>query len=107
MQRGAHPIEDVQPSGARLFHCLAHDVSGDAAHLDVHLQRGDSVARAGDLEVHVAVVVLCASDVAQYGVPSGRLVENQSHRDARDRRLERHACVHQRQRGTTDRGHRR
>ena len=34
------------------------------ADLDVHLQRGDAVGRAGDLEVHVAVVVFGARDVA-------------------------------------------
>ena len=105
LQRGAHALEDVQSPGACLFHRLPHDVSGDAAHLDVHLQRGDSIAGSGDLEVHVAVVVLCARDVAQHGVPSGRWVENQPHRDARDRRLERHPCVHQRQRSAAHRGH--
>ena len=107
LQRGAHAVEDVQPSGARLFHRLPHDVGGDAAHLDVHLQRGDPGAGPGDLEVHVAVVVLGAGDVAQYRVASGRLVENQPHRHAGDRRLERHSRVHQRQRRAAHGGHRR
>ena len=34
-------------------------------HLDVHLQRGDAVLGAGDLEIHVAQMVLVAQDVGQ------------------------------------------
>ena len=63
------------------------------------------VLRAGDLEVHVAEVVLDAGDVGEDGVVVALL--DQAHRDARDRRLDRHARVHQRQRGAADRGHRR
>ena len=63
-QRLLHLVEDEQPAGARLLERLAHDVHGDAGHLDVHLQRGDAVGRSGDLEVHVAVVILGAGDVA-------------------------------------------
>ena len=71
---------------------------GDAADLDVHLQRGDAVGGAGDLEVHVAVVVLGAGDVGEHGVLAGLLVHHQAHRDAGHRRLERHAGIHHRQR---------
>ena len=39
------------------------------------------VARAGDLEVHVAVVVLLAGDVGQHG--EAVAVGDQAHRDAR------------------------
>ena len=65
------------------------------------------VGRAGDLEVHVAVVVLGAGDVGEDGVLAGLLVHDQAHRDAGDRRLERHARVHHRQRAAADRRHRR
>jgi hypothetical protein len=59
---------------------------------------------AGHLEVHVAEVILVAEDVGQHGEVVAFL--DQAHRDAGDRRLDRHAGVHQRQRGTADRGHR-
>ena len=64
-ERFAHLVEDVQPAAARLVERLAHHLGGDAADLDVHLQRGDAVGRAGDLEVHVAVVILGAGDVGR------------------------------------------
>ena len=38
----------------------------DALDLDVHLQRGDAVAGAGDLEIHVAEVILVAEDVGEH-----------------------------------------
>ena len=38
---------------------------GDAGDLDVHLERGDALAGAGDLEVHVALVVFHAGDVGE------------------------------------------
>ncbi len=43
-------------------------VGADVRDLDVHLQRGDALARAGNLEVHVAVVVFGTGDVGQDGV---------------------------------------
>ena len=63
------------------------------------------VGGAGDLEVHVAEVVLVAEDVGQDADLVALL--DQAHRDAGDRRLDRHAGVHQRQRAAADRGHRR
>src|SRR4051794_19802331 len=55
--RRAHLPEDVQPRLARLRQRVAQDVERHARDLDVHLQRGDPVLGAGDLEVHVAEVV--------------------------------------------------
>ena len=51
---------------------------------------------AGDLEVHVAEVILVAEDVGEHG--EALLLLDQAHGDAGDRRLHRHAGVHQRQR---------
>src|SRR6185436_15076910 len=51
-----HLAEDVQPSVTGLLERHLHDLARDAGDLDVHLQGGDAVAGAGDLEVHVAVV---------------------------------------------------
>ena len=45
---------------------LAHHVARDAADLVVHLDRGDAVGGAGDLEVHVAEMVLVAQDVGEH-----------------------------------------
>ena len=47
-------LEDVQPAVARLRDGGLHDLDRDALDLDVHLQGGDALFRAGDLEVHVA-----------------------------------------------------
>ena len=44
------------------------------------------VGRAGDLEVHVAVVVFRAGDVGEDRVLAGLLVHHEAHGDARDRR---------------------
>ena len=55
----------------------------DVRDLDVHLQGGDAVRGAGDLEVHVAVVIFGARDVGQNGVIVAFL--HQAHRDARHR----------------------
>ena len=63
---------------------VAQDVERDARDLDVHLEGGDAVARAGDLEVHVAEVVLDAGDVGEDDVVVALL--DQAHRDAGHRR---------------------
>ena len=60
---------------------------------------------AGDLEVHVAEVVLVAEDVGQHREAVAFL--DQAHRDAGDVRLDRHAGVHQREAAAAHRGHRR
>ncbi len=85
-------------AGACLFERLGHHLGRDARHLDVHLQRGDALRGAGDLEVHVAVVILGAGDVGEDGVLAGLLVHDQAHRNAGDRRLDRHAGIHHRHR---------
>ena len=61
-----------------------HDLGRDAGDLDVHLQRGDAVLGAGDLEVHVAQMVLVAQDVGEDGEAVALL--DQAHGDAGDRR---------------------
>ena len=71
------------PAGPRLLERVRQDLAVDAADLDVHLQRGDARARARDLEVHVAVVVLDAGDVGQDRVLVAFL--DQAHGHARPR----------------------
>ena len=47
---------------------LLHDLGRNALDLDVHLQGGDALSRAGDLEVHVAQVIFHALDVGEDGM---------------------------------------
>ncbi len=78
--------------------------SRDARDLDVHLQRSDALLGARHLEIHVAEMVFVAQDVGQNFVAV--IFEDQTHRNAGDRRRNRHARIHQRQRRAADRGHR-
>ena len=55
-------------------------VGGDVRHLDIHLQSRDAFACAGDLEIHVAVMILGAGDIGQDGVVVALL--HQAHGDA-------------------------
>ena len=98
-----HDREDVEPALPRLLEGGPHDVGRDALDLDVHLERGDAVFGPGDLEVHVAQVVLQADDVAQDRVPVS--FHDKPHGDARHGRLEGNARVEQRERRGADRGH--
>src|SRR5258708_3453988 len=100
-----HLAEDEQACLAGLGERLTHDLERDALHLDVHLERRDALVGTADLEVHVAVVVLEALDVGEHGVAA--LLEDQTHRDAADHRLDRHAAVHERERRAAGGGHRR
>ncbi len=100
-----HARKDVQARLLGLGQRDLHDLLGDALDLDVHLQRGHAGGRAGDLEVHVAEVVLVAEDVGQHR--EAVAVLDQAHRDAGHMRLHRHAGVHQREAAAADRGHRR
>ena len=67
-----------------------HDLQRDALDLDVHLQRGDAIRRARDLEVHVAQRVFHALNVGEDGVVAGgfAVAGDQAHRHARDRGAE-------------------
>src|SRR6476469_5220904 len=99
-----HLAQDVQAGLAGLRQRVTEDVEGDARDLDVHLQGGDALVGAGDLEVHVAEVILDAGDVGEDDVVVALLDE--AHGDARDRLADRHAGIHQRQRRSADRRHR-
>ena len=103
--RLGHLAEDVQAAVLGLGQRDPHDLLGDAGDLDVHLQRGDAAFGPGDLEVHVAEVILVAENVGQHRV--ALVLENEPHGDARGRPLQRHTGVHQRERGAAHRRHRR
>ena len=101
-QNGEHLAEDLQPAVLRLGESLAQDSLVDALDLDVHLDRGDTLGGACDLEVHVAEEVLKPLDVGEHLHLGLVFIADESHRDAGDRSLERNACVHQSERGAAD-----
>ena len=103
-QRLRHLAEDVHAAVLRLGQRDLHDLFGDAGDLDVHLQRGDAALGAGHLEVHVAEMILVAEDVGEHR--EALVLEDEAHRDAGGRPLERHARIHQRERGAAHRRHR-
>ena len=88
---------------AGLLQGLGQDLRGDAADLDVHLQGGDAVAGARDLEVHVAVVVFLARDVGEDGPLVAFLHE--AHGDAGHGALDGHPGVHEGEDAPADGGH--
>src|SRR5216684_3863471 len=63
-----HDVENLKARFFRLREGFAHHGDADAEDLDVHLKRGDTVTRAGNLEVHVAVVVFSTGDVREDGI---------------------------------------
>ena len=104
----------VMPGVLGLRQRTGQHLRRDAVELGVQLQRGDEVLGACDLEVHVAERVLGAEDVGQRdeatlgaAVVQLDVVGDQTHRDAGDRRLQRHTGVQQRQRRRAHRAHRR
>src|SRR5262245_2025971 len=101
--RLGHLAEHVDAGLARLGERPAHDVHRDAADLDVHLQGGDALLGAGDLEVHVAVVIFGAHDVGEDADLVAFL--DQAHGDAGHGRRQWHARVHERHGGAAHGGH--
>ena len=100
VKRLGHFAKDMRTAFVRLRERLLHDRFGDARDLDVHLQRGDAFARARNLEVHVAEVILVAKNVRNHRKILA--FKDQAHRDSRNRALERHAGIHHRQRTAAD-----
>ena len=60
-----HRVQQEEPAAARLLQRLAHDLRGDAADLDVHLQRGDAGPGSRNLEIHIAVVIFRSGNIGQ------------------------------------------
>ncbi len=104
MQGSMISLEDLQPGLAAELQRVGDDLHGQAVVLQVHLDGGDALGGAGDLEVHLAVEVLDALDVNEGSPFAGLLVGDQAAGDARHGALDGHAGVHQRQRGAADGG---
>src|SRR5262249_40918810 len=102
-EAGQHRPQDLAAGLAGLLQRRLDDRLVDAVDLEVELDAGDAQAGAGDLEVHVAEVVLVAHDVGQQR--EAVAVLDQADGDARDRVDDGHAGVHQRQRAAAGAGH--
>src|SRR5918993_169915 len=102
-ERLVHLFEDVGAAFLGLIERDAHDLLGDAGDLDVHLEGRDALLRSGHLEVHVAEVILVAENVGQDRI--ALTLEDEAHGDARHRTAQRHARIHQGERGAADGGH--
>ncbi len=103
--RLAHPVKDEETATLGLCQRLAHDLRRDAADLDVHLKSGDAFLRSGHLEVHVAVMIFCSSNVGKDGVIFAFL--HQAHCDSGHWCFQRHTGIHEAERAAADGRHRR
>ncbi len=98
-----HFGQDLEPGQAGLVDGLVQNVERDPADLHVELDGGHALFRPGDLEVHVAEVVLHAGDVGQDPVAVALL--DQSHGDPGHGHGQGYARVHERQDASADAGH--
>ena len=99
-----HLVEDEHAALVSLHERLAQDLGREAGGLVVHLHGCDALGGARHLEVHVAEEVLETLDV---GEDDGlALLLDEAHGNARDRALDGHAGIHERQRGTAGGSHR-
>ena len=99
-----HALEEEDAGVAGLLERALEQLAGDAADLDVHLEGGDALGGAGDLEVHVAHEVFLAGDVGEDGVLAV-VAHDQAHGDAGDGGGEGHARVHEGEGAAADAGH--
>src|SRR5690606_5406781 len=60
-----HLGKNVVPAAARLVQRVGHGRPGKTLHFRVHLEGGDAVLAAADLEVQVAQVIFIAQNVRQ------------------------------------------
>ena len=92
-----HLAHDVDAALACLLECLCEHVVAEAVDLDIHLGGGDAVLGAGNLEVHVAEVILVAEDVGEDGVAvvGTFSVGDEAHCNTCHGLLDLHTCVHE------------
>ena len=100
-----HHAQDVQTRTFSLVQSNLHDLFGDTFNFDIHLQGRDTVTGTRYFEVHIAQVVFVAQNVRQNNVVVALF--HQTHCDTCNGGFNWHACIHQRQRGTTHGSHRR
>ena len=102
-----HFAHDMLTTGLGLHESLFDDVKRQTVALDIHLGSGQTVLGTGGLEVHIAQVVLVAEDIREDGILVFAGVLDQTHGNTCHRLLDRHTCIHQRQRTAADGSHRR
>ena len=96
----------MQASFLRLGQGFAHHADADAENLDVHLKCGDASTRAGNFEVHIAVMIFGAGDVGEDRILFV-IANNQAHGNSSAGRFQRNAGIHKSQRAAANGGHRR
>src|SRR5439155_16818703 len=94
-ERLRHLSKNVKSAFTRLRQRFLDDLEIESLDLDVHLDRSDTVLSAGDLEVHVAEVTLCAENVGEDSVLAAVLDE--AHCDAGNCGTKRDARIIQRE----------
>ena len=88
-----------------LLESLRENLIGKTVNLDVHLGGGNTVLRAGYLEVHVTEVILVAENVGKDGVAAVRvlLVGDKSHSHTGNRLADLNTGIHKGETATADR----
>ncbi len=94
-----HHIENLESCIFGLLQGCCQHVAWNAIDLGVQLQRCHCICSAGHFEVHVAECILCTENVGESGVFATFIDE--THRNARNRSHDWHACVHQGQARST------
>ena len=102
VDNGGHFVEDRETTNARLSNRFFENFGGDTGDFNVHLHGGDTVASAGDFEVHITEVVFDTGDVTE-GDIFHLLVGNETHGDTGHRFFDGDTGVHQGEGTTTDR----
>ncbi len=97
-----HDFQDLEACLLGILQAFAQRGHRDPESLNIELKRGDAGRGACDLEVHVTHAVLQPLDVCDQCLFGIAL--DQPDRNARDRRLDGHACVHQGKGGSADGG---
>jgi hypothetical protein len=62
-QDGLHEVQDLEADTFGGLQGLFHQVPAESGDLEIDLKAGNSVAGSGDLEVHVAAMILGAEDI--------------------------------------------
>ena len=75
-----------------------------AWNLDIHLKRCNSVARAGNFKVHIAVVIFSARDISQNSICIAFFHESHGHTG--NRRFDGNSGIHECERSTAYGRHR-
>ena len=103
-------VDDLENRGASFLGLLqsgGQDIGGDAVELGVELQGSDELGSTGHLEVHVAESILGSQDIGEglEDVLAIDIAGHETHGDAGNRSLQRHAGGKQGQRGGADGTH--